>query len=302
MKKIVAFLVLLIAMTTTLVSCMNTAAVGPLEDSTVTLNPSIDSNSARSETSDVAAESKDVPEEVEGKHIKDEYWSNISIYGKTASATKITKERLDSLDKESTITVFVAAQSANIPESVLKVHKEFLAQKTDLLCELTAEKAGITKEQAYDYLVTGSWKYRDTVIPDNKFDGMSQEEIDAYMAQRPPQDVLEARDAVVESAKYQNGIREIYSDGIKYLSWISASDLISVKNLYGKVSALFGEGVEVLADIKDERYAAALTYLQAVCVVRADAGTISGVFDKLKQNGFAVYFVSDEPLLTEVLG
>ena len=99
MIKIVAFLVLLIAMTTTLVSCMNTAAVGPLEDSTVTLNPSIDSNSARSETSDVAAESKDVPEEVEGKHIKDEYWSNISIYGKTASATKITKERLDSLEK-----------------------------------------------------------------------------------------------------------------------------------------------------------------------------------------------------------
>ena len=302
MKKIFVFSILLIAIMIMLVSCLNTIAVSPSAGSVDESKRGADTN-IRAETSDYATEiTESIDEPVEGKHIKDEYWSNIVIYGKTASANKITKEYLDSLDKESTITVFVARQSANIPESVLKVHKEFLAQKTDLLCELTAKKAGITKEQAYDYLVTGSWKNKDTVIPDDKFEGLSQEEIDAYMAQRPPQTVLEARDAVIDSAEYKNGVDEIYSDGIKYLSWISESDLISVKNLYGKISASLGEGFEILADIKDERYSKALTYLQAVCVVRAYPETVSAILDKLKSNGFAAYFANEEPLLIEVLG
>ncbi len=302
MKKIFVFSILLIAIMIMLVSCLNTIAVSPSAGSVNESKRGADTN-IRAETSDYATEiTESIDEPVEGKHIKDEYWSNIVIYGKTASANKITKEYLDSLDKESTITVFIARQSANIPESVLKVHKEFLAQKTDLLCELTAKKAGITKEQAYDYLVTGSWKNKDTVIPDDKFEGLSQEEIDAYMAQRPPQAVLEARDAVIDSAEYKNGVDEIYSDGIKYLSWISESDLISVKNLYGKISASLGEGFEILADIKDERYSKALTYLQAVCVVRAYPETVSAILDKLKSNGFAAYFANEEPLLIEVLG
>ena len=302
MKKIFVFSILLIAIMIMLVSCLNTIAVSPSAGSVDESKRGADTN-IRAETSDYATEiTESIDEPVEGKHIKDEYWSNIVIYGKTASANKITKEYLDSLDKESTITVFIARQSANIPESVLKVHKEFLAQKTDLLCELTAKKAGITKEQAYDYLVTGSWKNKDTVIPDDKFEGLSQEEIDAYMAQRPPQAVLEARDAVIDSAEYKNGVDEIYSDGIKYLSWISESDLISVKNLYGKISASLGEGFEILADIKDERYSKALTYLQAVCVVRAYPETVSAILDKLKSNGFAAYFANEEPLLIEVLG